>query len=118
MRHPTRVAPGRHDNSLGTRIDLAPTGSGIARHDAIADACLPRRTLRRPAAPATPDIVAHIRHALEDGIGNIGAGTGKWRASWNSLHRRQPSVQGERGMLLPVLSCETAYRSSPSHWNR
>jgi hypothetical protein len=34
MRHPTRVDPSRHDHSLSTRIDLAPSGSGIASHEA------------------------------------------------------------------------------------
>ena len=48
----------------------------------------------------------------------IGAGTGAPGSSRNSSHKRQPSVQGDRGMLPPVMSCETAYKSSPLHWKR
>src|SRR5215475_2787053 len=52
------------------------------------------------------------------GSGMIGAGTGAPGSSRNSSHKRQPSVQGDRGMLPPVMSCETAYKSSPTHWKR
>src|SRR5215510_7812458 len=52
------------------------------------------------------------------GSGMIGAGTGAPGSSRNSSHKCQPSVQGDRGMLPPVMSCETAYKSSPLHWKR
>src|SRR5512145_1880157 len=55
---------------------------------------------------------------LRMGSGMIGAGTAERRPSSKALLRRQPSVQGDRGMLAPVMSYETAYRSSPSHWKR
>jgi hypothetical protein len=43
MRHPTRVDPGRHDNSLSIRIDLAPSGSGIASAKTEKDTRVPDR---------------------------------------------------------------------------